>query len=144
MDRSIETPLFMAESWEKTKKSLWRKKRRKKWKFPTFSVPLFLHIIRSIETPTFYGRKRRKKRIFSPYSFPLFRYQSRNQYGEKAENGYGEIMDLHDIFHNILHKEYWNTGLQMAWSILTWIILISKPEIVSHTMQWYRDAPTKM
>ena len=53
MDGSIETPLFMAESGEKNRKIIMEKKRRKKWKFSPYSVPLFLHIIGSIETPLF-------------------------------------------------------------------------------------------
>ena len=138
--------------WEYWDSAFYGRKRRKKRenhygekaekKVEIFSIfsSVFSHYNREYWDSAFYGRKRRKKRIFSPYSFPLFLYQSRNQYGEKAENEYGEITDLH----NILHKEYWNTGLQMAWSIITWIIQISRPEIVKHMIQWYGDAPTKI
>ena len=138
--------------WEYWDSAFYGRKRRKKRenhfgekvekKVEIFSIfsSVFSPYNREYWDSAFYGRKRRKKRIFSPYSFPLFLYQSGNQYGEKAENEYGEIMDLH----NILHKEYWNTGLQMAWSIITWIIQISRPEIVKHMIQWYGDAPTKI
>ena len=104
MGGSIEAPLLKAKSGENGK-SLWRKKRRKKWKFSQYSFPLFLHIIGSIEIPLFMAKK---NCLFSPFSFPLLIYESRNQYGGKVEIEYGETMDLHNIIHNILHEEVEN------------------------------------
>ena len=45
------------------------KKRRKKWKFSPYSVPLFLHIIGSIETPLFMAESGEKADIFSIFFF---------------------------------------------------------------------------
>ena len=96
MDGSIEY-------WEKGEKIIMEKKAEI---FSIF-ISAFSPYNSEYWDSAFYGRKRRKSGYFFHIHFRFFSI-SGNEYGENMENEYGEIMDLHKILHNILHKKVEN------------------------------------
>ena len=114
MDGSIETPLFVEKSGEKAEKkgkNHYGEKAEKKAEIFSIFISAFSPYNREYWDSAFYGRKRRKSGYFLHIHFRFFSIKRKwiwRKYGEKAENEYGEIMDLHKILHNILHKKVEN------------------------------------
>ena len=111
----------------------------------------------------FYGRKRRKKWYFLHIHFHFFSMIA-EIYMEKKQRKNMENVWTSIIFSIIFSIGKWRmnmgklwtsmifsigiivryTGLQMAWSFLTWITPIIKPETANHIIKWYGYAPTKI
>ena len=120
MDGSIETPLFVEKSGEKAEKKgknhYGEKAEKKAEIFSTF-ISAFSPYNREYWDAAFYGRKRRKGGYFLHIHFRFFSIKRKwiwRKYGEKAENEYGEIMDLHKILHKAYWEKYWPAnGLEL-------------------------------